>query len=185
MPGMFSKRNLKWISSAAVVVALAIALSAAARNGRQADAYARYVPSEPLARQALDTALAAWKRGEPVGPLAIGSPSVAIEFSDSQRSAGRRLADYEIAGEIGGEGPRSFSVRLDLDERGGDERGGERVRYYVAGINPLWVFHERDYDAVIHWEACDVEPIDAAPQKAAPRNAAPFDAAQAGTAAIR
>jgi hypothetical protein len=86
-----------------------------------------------------------------MGPLKIASSSISIQVSDSQRKAGRPLADYEIIGEIAGEGPRTFSVRLVLDQ----PRREQRVRYYLVGIDPLWVFQQRDYDAIVHWEACD------------------------------
>lgn len=134
---------------------MALALVVAAGCGPSASDYSRYVPSEAVAREALDVALAAWKRGEPMGPLKVASSSVSIQVSDSQRKSGRRLADYEILGEIAGEGPRSFAVRLVLDQ----PRREQQVRYYLVGIDPLWVFQQRDYDGIVHWEACD-EPAD-------------------------
>ena len=140
-------------ATALAFVALASAFITLAGCSQRTSDYSRYVPSEAVAREALDAALAAWKRGDPVGPLKIASAPVSIQVSDSQRSAGNQLADYEIVGEIAGEGPRSFSVRLVLDQ----PRREQRVRYYLVGIDPLWVFQQRDYDGIVHWEACDDE----------------------------
>jgi hypothetical protein len=112
--------------------------------------YERYVPSVARAQVALDQVLTAWKDGLPVGPLTLASEAIAIEVADTTRVPGQRLVDYELLGEVSGEGPRTFVVRLKLDNPAAERE----VRYYLVGIDPLWVFHQEDYDALIHWEAC-------------------------------
>jgi hypothetical protein len=146
--GSGKSRVLKLAATAMVVAAIA--------GCRPRTPYERYVPSSSVAREALDEALSAWKKGHPVATLRLKSQDVAIEVSDSQRSAGRRLDDYEIQGEVAAEGPRSFAVRLELKE----PKQEQLVRYYLVGIDPLWVFQQRDYDLIAHWEACDDESAD-------------------------
>jgi hypothetical protein len=147
-PGGAKARVLKLAATAMTVAAIA--------GCGPRTPYERYVPSSSVAREALDEALSAWKRGDPVATLRLNSQDVAIEISDSQRRSGRRLDDYEIQGEVAAEGPRSFAVRLVLKE----PKQEQLVRYYLVGIDPLWVFQQRDYDLIAHWEACDDESAD-------------------------
>ncbi|HEV3022649.1 MAG TPA: hypothetical protein VGX76_09275 [Pirellulales bacterium] len=108
----------------------------------------RYVPSEPTARRALDAALTAWKAGEPAGPIRLADPPLNLEVDDANRRPNQRLVDFEILGEVAAEGPRSFAVRLLLDS----PREELQVRYYLVGIDPLWVMRQEDYDLVVHWD---------------------------------
>ena len=101
---------------------------------------AKYTPSPTTAREALDTAMAAWKRGEPTGK--ISGATTAVEVADSTRQAGRLLASYEIIGEIPGDGPKRFSVRLRLENPSQELE----ARYVVVGLDPIWVFSEQDYE---------------------------------------
>lgn len=112
--------------------------------------YERYIPSAARAEEALDLVLAAWKAGEPVAPLKLKSSPLTIQVADATRRAGQRLIAYDLLGEISGEGPRTFVVRLKLE----NPTLEEEVRYYLMGIDPLWVFRQEDYDALIHWDAC-------------------------------
>ena len=136
-----------WAGAAAAVVALL----AASGCGAGSSGYDRYVPSEPAARLALSEALEQWKRGEPPGRLQLESPLVSVEVSDSRRRPGQQLIDYQILGEIAAEGPRSFSVKLFFEH----PRQVKNLRYYVLGIDPLWVFNQRDYELIAHWEGCE------------------------------
>jgi hypothetical protein len=115
--------------------------------------YERYVPAPALAEQALEQVLAAWKRGESSAPLQLASTPITIQVADATRRPGQRLVDYELLGEISGEGPRTFAVRLKLE----NPTIEEEVLYYLVGIDPLWVFRQEDYDAVAHWDACGRE----------------------------
>ena len=136
-------------------LALELALSGLLISGegactQRSAGYERYVPRAELAQEALDQVMAAWKNGEPVGPLQCNSSPITINVADTMRRPGQRLVDYELLGEVSGEGPRTFVVRLKLDNPAAEHE----VRYYLVGIDPLWVFHQEDYDGLIHWEAC-------------------------------
>ena len=126
--------------------------------GARPAGFERYVPEAARAQAALDRALAAWKNGGPPKQLALSDPEVAVEVADGFRRPGQRLADYEIVGEVAADGPRCFVVRLML------EQPSQQIdtRYYVAGIDPLWVFRQEDYDLIMHWEKCDDETSEAA-----------------------
>ena len=108
--------------------------------------HAAYVPPEPAARQALEAALDAWQRGE--APGRVGTASPAVQVADSFRRPGQTLQRYEILGEVAGEGPRCFAVRLVLDNPP-EER---KARYLVLGLDPLWVLSPEDYEMLAHWE---------------------------------
>lgn len=112
--------------------------------------YERYVPSAKLAREALDQVMMAWKNGEPAGPLKCQSSPITIRVADTARRAGQRLGMYEVLGEVSGEGPRTFVVRLKLENPNAEEE----AIYYLVGIDPLWVFRQEDYNALVHWDAC-------------------------------
>ena len=135
------------------LIAAALAGPCLAGCHRPSSGYERYVPSAARAEEALDAVLAAWRRGEPPGALQLKSAPIEVLTADSTRNSGRRLIGYELLGEVSGEGPRTFIVRLKLDNPSEELE----VRYYLVGIDPLWVFQQRDYDAVIHWDACDDE----------------------------
>jgi hypothetical protein len=133
---------------AARLVAICLAASCAwgcadGRSGSQ-----RYVPSVPTAQRALEAVLSAWKAGEPVGPIRLTDPALNLGVDDANRRPGQKLVDYEILGEVAAEGPRSFAVRLSLD----GPREELDVRYYLVGIDPLWVMRQEDYDLVVHWD---------------------------------
>ena len=126
---------------------------------RSPSGYDRYVPSAAQAEEALAQVMAAWKDGQRAGPLKLESAAVTIQVADSRRKPGQRLVDYELLGEVSGEGPRTFVVRLKLDNPSEEVS----VRYYLVGIDPLWVFRQEDYDAAAHWDACE-DPSAAADQ---------------------
>ncbi len=101
--------------------------------------YDRFVPAETTARQALETALTAWKNGQRPGRIETGPP--AIDMVDTKWKAGQKLGKYEILKEEPGVGPRWFSVRLTLQSPAGEQV----VRYVVLGKDPLWVYREEDF----------------------------------------
>lgn len=110
----------------------------------------RYVPPAGAAYEALDAVLSTWEGAQSANLLQLAEPPVTIHVADSWRMPGQRLVGFEILGEISGEGGRCFAVNLQL-QNPAEER---QVRYYVVGINPLWVFSEKDYLGAIHWDAC-------------------------------
>ncbi len=136
--------------------AACVVLVAVAGCGQAPSGHERYVPSASAARDAVDLTLAAWKRGEPAGAIRRDGAAAGIEVSDSRRKPGQKLVDYQILGEIAAEGPRSFAVKLFLE----NPRQERSVRYYVVGIDPLWVFNQRDYELIVHWEGCDEDGAD-------------------------
>jgi hypothetical protein len=110
------------------------------------DPRARFTPPEGVARQALDSALTAWREGRPPGPVEGTSP--VVQMVDSHRRPGQKLLDYTVLGPAPGDAPRVFAVRLTLDA----PREEKRVRFAVLGIDPLWVMRYEDYEMLAHWD---------------------------------
>lgn len=133
----------QWLAAALIAVSMA-------GCGRPSTSCESYVPAAALAQEALDQVLSAWKEGQPAGSLAFKSAPITIQVADATRKPGQQLVDYELLGEVSGEGPRTFVVRLKLD----NPAAQIEARYYLVGIDPLWVFRQEDYDALIHWGAC-------------------------------
>jgi hypothetical protein len=130
-----------------VVCALGWVLLAAVLAGCGADkGFERYVPAPEDARRALETALTAWQDGKPAGPITDTTPGVAV--ADTTRRPGQTLRSFRVLGEVSGNGPRCFAVRLELD----NPAETQTARYVVVGIDPLWVFRQEDYDRLAHWE---------------------------------
>ena len=105
-----------------------------------------FIPSERTSHDAIVTALEAWKAGQATGPVPGTTP--VIHVTDSSRGSGQTLKAFEILGEVPGNAPQCFLVRLVL-ENPSEER---RERFVVFGIDPLWVFRHEDYDMLLHWE---------------------------------
>ncbi|HVW02959.1 MAG TPA: hypothetical protein VHB77_21545, partial [Planctomycetaceae bacterium] len=55
---------------------------------------------------------------------------------------------YQILGEVPGDTPRCYAVRLKLT----DPDAEERARFVVVGIDPLWVFRYEDFQLIAHWD---------------------------------
>src|SRR5262249_62349763 len=111
----------------------ALALAGCPNSGEQ-----KFIPSEATARQALETAMNAWKGGQAKpGKLSMGS--VGVQVVDSAWDSGQKLSDFEIVSEESGDGPRWFTVKLTL------ARGTQTVKYVVLGKDPVWVYGEADY----------------------------------------
>lgn len=127
-----------WFGVCALVVS-----SIGCDSGRS---YEAYVPSPEAARAALDTALQAWQHGHPMSTIVDSGP-VPIQPVDNVWVQGRKLRSYEVVAQVHGDSPRCFAVRLWLDH----QTEAETVRYYVLGINPLWVFRQDDLDMTSHW----------------------------------
>jgi hypothetical protein len=100
------------------------------------------VPPEDAARAALDAALDSWKGGAKAGEVRKVPPGLAaVRAVDSDWSAGRKLAAYEIVGQTGdGSGPVRIDVKLTLRNQ-----PPRKAAYFVVGQEPLWVFRDKDY----------------------------------------
>jgi hypothetical protein len=137
------------MSRSRIANALTLALFVASMAGCSGKSYDRYIPATTAARQALETGLNAWRDGQRPGMLE--NEIASVDFVDSRWLDGRVLRDYEIIGDIPGEGPRCFAVKLHL----ASPTEEQKVRYYVFGVDPLWVFRQEDYDMMNHWECMD------------------------------
>jgi hypothetical protein len=99
----------------------------------------KFYPTEARARQALETALTAWKEGQPKpANLSVGKVGVAVV--DPAWTSGQKLSTFEIVSEEPGQGPRYFTVKLTLT------KGPQTVKYVVLGNDPLWVYTEAEYN---------------------------------------
>jgi hypothetical protein len=105
----------------------------------------RYIPSEKAGTHALETALAAWRDGKPVGLMQEAGP--AIHLADSQHRPGQKLTDFTILGPTTGDADRCYAVRLTFD----GPREEVRTRFVVFGWDPLWVMRYEDYEMLMHW----------------------------------
>jgi hypothetical protein len=103
------------------------------------------VPPAETARQALEAGLKAWQNGGRPERLE-GGP--AVEVVDTLRRPGQKLKKFTVLGEVPGDGPRCFAVRLHLEAPAEEQR----VRFVLVGIDPVWVFRYEDYEMLAHWE---------------------------------
>lgn len=116
----------------------------------EADRGARFVPSQEVAEAAIQRGLEGWMNGEPAGVIPGTKPE--IQFMDSYRKPEQKLVRYEILGEVAGNAPRCFAVRVTLKPQPDAPETTVRLKYIVVGIDPLWVFRQEDYDLLSHWE---------------------------------
>jgi hypothetical protein len=123
----------------------------------------RFVPTAAKAERALAAALDAWKEGQE--PRSVDGAKVHV--ADTHRKPGQRLQRYVILGEVPGDGPRCFAVRLSLES----PQEEARVRYVVFGLDPLWVYRHEDFLMLAHWE-CAGE-VEATPPTRPPDTKAP------------
>ena len=112
----------------------------------------RFVPPAATAREALSTALKSWQNGHAPGTIPATSPS--IQLVDAHRRPGQRLASCEILGEVAGNGPRTFAVKVKFE----NPQEESRLRFVVVGRDPIWIFRAEDYELLLHWEHAMPEP---------------------------
>ncbi|HJZ93259.1 MAG TPA: hypothetical protein VKE40_20455 [Gemmataceae bacterium] len=99
----------------------------------------KYIPAEATARQALETALGQWRDGQ-AKPARFTQGKVNVEVLDQAWSSGQKIQGFDIvAEETAPGGPRVYSVKLKT------AKGEHTMKYYVVGIDPLWVYSEPDY----------------------------------------
>lgn len=128
-----------------ILVMLSLLAAATSGCGRQ-ETHERYVPSTDSARVALEAALVDWREGKAPGEISRLKPIAHV--IDTHRKPGQSLESFEILGEAPAEGVRCFAVLVKLSNPAAEER----LRYYVVGIDPLWVFRQDDYDMLARWE---------------------------------
>lgn len=138
MIGPFDPRSF---SVAFIIVSSTIGCGSTPGAGQE-----RFVPTTTTARTAIESALQAWQRGEPAGEVKDTHPQVFV--ADTHRQKGQTLERYEILGEVPGDTPRCFLIKLKLANPDAEEK----VRYAVIGINPLWVFRHEDLEMLTRWE---------------------------------
>ncbi|HET6879401.1 MAG TPA: hypothetical protein VFI31_04575 [Pirellulales bacterium] len=100
-----------------------------------------YIPADEVARQALTTALDAWKAGKSPDQVEASKPAVSVQ--DKQWSGGAKLTAYEIVGPATGDDQhRRFTVKLTL----AGAAAPQETTYVVFGKDPLWVMSGESYE---------------------------------------
>jgi len=101
----------------------------------------KHVPAAASAKAALESALAAWRDGKPVGAIEGTKPTTQAE--DFEWRAKKKLTAFEIVGEESGQpegAPRRFNVTLTIDAAPPVD-----AVYVVFGNDPVWVYRDKDY----------------------------------------
>lgn len=140
---MFLMRRKDWMR---LVIACGPALLLLAIGGGCGHGARASLPTDEVARTALEAALKTWRDGGKPGTIAGTDPPVQVH--DTPWGLGNRLASYEILGEETGTVEKRFNVRLNLAK---PERVQE-VTYYVLGRGPVLVFRDEDYQRNINME---------------------------------
>ena len=115
-------------------------------NWRKGNSPESYIPSVKSSVSILEEVFEAWKAEKPTGMIRKSGP--AVNVVDESRRPGQKLLGFEILGEVTGNGPRVFAVKLQFDF----PKEEKTIRYVLVGIDPLWVFQQSDYDKMVHWE---------------------------------
>jgi hypothetical protein len=103
-----------------------------------------FKPEAADSRQALEKTLEAWRSGKKTGELdALAEGGPKLHAVDSDWSAGKRLASFEITGELPESSPtaQQFSVKLQYEK----QKQPIDAVYYVVGKDPILVFRDKDY----------------------------------------
>jgi hypothetical protein len=134
-----------------IVGALACLFSAIGCQPKPVEGYERFIPEPVIARKTLAAMLDEWRDG--VEPAKIN-------VVDKHRVPGQRLVRHEILGEVATDGARGFAVRLTLENPVEEPV----VRYFVIGVEPIWVFRQEDFELISHW----MHPMEGPATKPAP-----------------
>ncbi|MFI5460160.1 MAG: hypothetical protein ACHRXM_32490 [Isosphaerales bacterium] len=105
-----------------------------------------FLPGWDEARQALVSALSAWR--DAPSPLPDSFNTRSVQFVDKRRRPNQRLRAFQILGQADIENARQFTVRLNLE----GEESPQLVKYNILGRDPVWVFRLEDYEMFSHWE---------------------------------
>ncbi|MGE3817871.1 MAG: hypothetical protein AB7I30_00400 [Isosphaeraceae bacterium] len=98
------------------------------------------------AREALETALNAWKAGETPGSLAKAESP--LQVFDSQWDGGKTLEGFTIVGEDAGGNPSAKVFNVTLKFAGA--KAETKARYLVSGSDPIQVYHESDFAKLLN-----------------------------------
>ena len=138
---MFRSMDSRWLGAVVVAVSCLIGCDSAPGAGQE-----RFIPATSTARAAIESAMQAWQRGEPSGEVKGTNPAVFV--ADAHRQKGQTLERYEILGEVPGDTPRCFLIKLKFAHTEAEKK----IRYAVIGIDPLWVFRHDDLQMLTHWD---------------------------------
>jgi hypothetical protein len=138
--GLLSGIGLQKKTSRAVPI-LSVCLLAALTGCSSNSTTDKFIPNQMQAREALEAALNAWVEGKKPGGIE-GTP-IPVQAADSQWSAGMKLVSFEIIEQVEGEVPPAYIVQLTMQGRSEPLK----VRYYVVGKDPLWVYREDNFKA--------------------------------------
>lgn len=130
-------RCLKIATSLSLVLVMIVVSGCGSGGG----SVSSYQPTGQSAKDALTTALAAWKSGREK-PGAIDTSKPVIQIQDQVWDSGRKLKDFQIGEEKpAADGPTRFQVKLTFE----GEPANEEAEYVVFGKDPLWVCRDKDY----------------------------------------
>jgi hypothetical protein len=139
---------------AGLLFSIGLVVLATGCHDREPEGFAKFIPAPATARQALSKALEAWREGEAPGPIDNGTSKLFL--IDARRQGGRKLAAFEVIGEVSADNARGFAARLTFDDDGPEE--SPTSRYLVVGIDPLWIYRQEDLDMFCHWMHAMDEP---------------------------
>jgi hypothetical protein len=136
MPDFTPRRTIR-------IPAVLLFLSACVAAGCGSHSPESYKTEESRAREALAASLEAWKGGKPVGPIGALSGGPKVQAIDSDWTAGKKLASYEIGEESPGADSmaRRFSVKLTYEK----QTQPIQAEYHVVGVDPILVVRDKDY----------------------------------------
>jgi hypothetical protein len=129
-----------------VIVLIALVPVPACDSRPDPNVFERYKPASALARSSLISALNAWKSGASTGRVPETKPVVYV--IDTERPKEPALVDIEVISETPAPTARCFNARLtfaDMDQP-------VLTRFYLFGIDPIWIYRQKDFDMLSHWE---------------------------------
>jgi hypothetical protein len=133
------------------ITCLPFVLGGCGGQPKPVEGYERFIPEPAIARKTLAAMLDEWRDGR--------DPTT-VNVVDKHRLPGQRLVRHEILGEVATDGARGFAVRLTLENPNEEPV----VRYFVIGVDPIWVFRQEDFELISHW----MHPMEGPKTKTAP-----------------
>jgi hypothetical protein len=106
------------------------------------------IPPADIARNALETSLAAWRDGKKPNDLMGTTPP--IQAVDTEWNNGRKLVSFEILRPEPSETDKRFVVKLAY--AGAAPAAEAEVKYIVIGSSPVSVYREEDFTRTMNME---------------------------------